>query len=83
MARKQDCICKWSVLDRDGLPTKPTHIYDPRCPFHKAPDRGYGYDSWGQPNDKYSERAGRIGATVVGLCLLGIVAFGIYMAVKW
>lgn len=75
MARKQDCICK---PDDDG-----GILYNPRCTFHKAPDRGYGYDSWGQPNDKYSERAGRIGATVIGLCLLGIVAFGIYMAVKW
>lgn len=52
--------------------------YNPRCTFHKGPDKGYGYDMWGRPNGKHSKRVGTIGAAVfVGLLLL-LAAWSIY-----
>jgi len=76
MATKADCICR---PDDDG-----SILYNPRCRFHKGPDKGYGYDSWGQPNGKYSEKAGTVLAViVVGICLAGIVTGIVLAFVKW
>lgn len=79
-----DCRCeiqrnwdhpqKWDMLQ-----------YNPRCTFHKGPDRGYGYDRWGQPNGKHSEAIGSILAVVfivaAFLVVVGFVlgiAFGVF-----
>lgn len=74
-----DCRCeiqrswdrpnKWDMLQ-----------YNPRCQFHKGPDKGYGYDRWGQPNGKHSEKIGTIGAAVVVGSLLVTIIFLVAMA---
>lgn len=76
MATKIDCICR---PDDDG-----GILYNPRCTFHKGPDQGYGYDTWGQPNSKYSERIGTIvTAVLVGIPVAGIVGIAVWLFFKW
>ena len=70
MAKADDCICR---PDDDG-----GILYNPRCTFHKGPIAGYGYDSHGRPNDKYSQRVGTIGAIVVLVALALLAAWSVY-----
>jgi len=83
MARKSidDCRCEiqrswtqqgsehWDVLQ-----------YNPRSPFHKGPDKGYGYDQWGRPNSKHSETVGKVGAVFVLCVVVSIIVFFVALA---
>lgn len=55
---------RWDVLQ-----------YNPRCPFHKGPDVGHGYDQWGRPNGRHSILIGKIGACIVVVGGLAVVVF--------
>lgn len=83
MVRKEDCTCETKFNPIDLGDWKPIVVqYDPRCPFHKGPDKGYGYDSWGQPNSKHSEKIGTIGAGIVVGCFFAVLAIIVYILVR-
>lgn len=68
-----DCRCQLQLIKES--PREYTVLqYNPRCTFHKGPDEGYGYDSWGRPNGKHSKTIGTVIAAVLvgGLLLLAI-----------
>jgi len=76
MATKSDCTCQQVKNYEDYGPAYLLE-YDPRCPFHKGPDEGYGYDQWGQPNTKASIAVGNIGAAIIVIAVLVVVGFGV------
>lgn len=81
-----DCICRSKTGGETTISSVAFDLieYNPRCPWHKGPDKGYGYDENGRPNDKYAERVGTIGATIVigGSAIIIAVLIGLAF-IKW
>lgn len=82
MATKEDCTCEPEFSKIDFGNSKPVSLrYNPRCPWHKGPDRGYGYDNWGRPNSKHSEHVGTwVTGILLGLLLLA-AAYSVFRLV--